>query len=145
MYPNDIVWPVPPDSVARILEDVPKMTTCVTVIALRQVGDVAWIAYELYGDDRSCAILRFEEFVSVNWGWPNDDRFETQPLFGRGLECYEWHEVLPSPERRRLFIAPCHEGTLTVVAGDYAVEAEKASGLDVRSIIGDGPEVVHFR
>lgn len=104
-------------------EVLPKMTASSAAIALRRDGSTLWLAYLLGGDESGYAILRFEGVDRHFFGPPNDEGLTRHPLWGHGLEFYEFHRVTCAVPGKIHWIATFHDGTLDVVAACCRVVA----------------------
>jgi hypothetical protein len=134
------------ESYAKVCSDIPKITASSISPAVRRSGSVTWVSYLLATEETAYAILRFDGVESFSFGYPNDEGLDDHPLFGRGLEPYELHEVAGGKGGKRYFIATFHDGTLEMIAQGYSVEAKRIEADDARTALkqalGPGPSEV---
>jgi len=93
------------------------MDTAAPHPVVERAGDLLWLAYRTHRGD-NFAVLRFSSVRDFTLADPNDERLDTHPLFGAGLQFYAFHEVHDTsiaPGLRR-WIATFHDGTLDVTA-----------------------------
>jgi hypothetical protein len=130
-------------------EPVPMDTGAPNPVVVRE-GAVAWVAYLARDPDfagwqhpsvidylnshptEPFGVLRFGEVAKLVLGPPNDERLSEHPLYGRGLDYYQFHRVDPGTELNR-WIVTFHDETLDVVASTarafpmcFAATAEEA-------------------
>ena len=105
--------------------------------AMHQDGDTSWVAYRCAnpdfpgwgtgaapdhpGFDEYHAAIKFSGVSSIALGPPSDDRLHEHPLYGLGLEPYEFHRVegsaaVADPANASHWIITFHDETLEVIA-----------------------------
>ena len=115
----------------------------------------AYVVGATHPKSGSTAILHFEVVLYYTMGYPNNEALQAHPLYGSGLEFYEFHVIEDSPliadldrrnqvherhvpgayiKRFRHWIITFHDQTLEVVARDarFVGTTEKEPGLAVR-------------
>jgi hypothetical protein len=115
----------------------------------------AYLIGPTHSESGSTAILYFDGILYYAMGYPNDEVLSAHPLYGNGLEFYDFHVVENSPliadlDRRnqvhkqhvagnyvmrfRHWIITFHDGTLEVVTENarFVRTSKKEPGLTVR-------------
>jgi hypothetical protein len=111
---------------------------------VRESGDDLYLVYLLWstiGERDVSAVLRFTGVCDWHYGYPNDEGLDSHPLYGLGLEQYEFHVTPIASHGERAWIATFHDGTLTVYARSMKVVAKAQAGdpsAAIRSLLGDG-------
>jgi hypothetical protein len=100
---------------------------------VQREGDRAWVAYLARDPDfpgwehpsvteyldahpgEPFGVLRFDGVTDCALGPPSDERLHEHPLYGRGLDFYEFHRVR-SPQEAGRWIVTFHDETLEVHA-----------------------------
>ena len=113
----------------------PEMTVSSVGIALRRDAESLWLAYLMGGDDRGCAVVRFDGVEQHSFGPPNDERLHLHPLWGRGLRFYAFHQVADAPSGKIHWIATFHDGALNVVATCCCVMATEVDAADAEAAL----------
>jgi hypothetical protein len=115
------------DPIAKVEVDetIPKMSASSAVFPTARVVNGAFVvAFYLASCDDS-AVVRFDGVSTWSYGYPNDEGLSSHPLWGRGIEFYEFHVSPIERNGARWWIATFHDGTLTVNAETVKVLAEK--------------------
>lgn len=103
-------------------------------------GNALALAYHLPGCHDS-AVVRFSGVTAWCYGAPSDERLSAHPLWGRGLEFYQFHRA--GHGARSCWIGTFHDGTFEVSAADVSVLSMRVEGASpdtaLRSIIGQAP------
>lgn len=97
-------------------------------------ADRLWVAYRAHDPDfpgwnhpsageyldahrgEPIAVLVFEGVCECRFGPPSDERLHEHPLYGRGLDYYQFHRVRSRSETASLWIVTFHDQTLEVRA-----------------------------
>ena len=120
---------------------IPKMSASSAVSpTVREVGSILHLAFFAAGDDTS-VVLRFSDVRGWHYGYPNDEGLDSHPLYGHGLEPYEFHVTPVAHHGERAWIGTFHDGTLTVFATSADVTTSSYPGdpsSAIDSIAGDG-------
>ena len=93
----------------------------------RQVESALYLAFYRPRCDVS-VVLRFNGLRDWVYGYPNDEALDAHPLYGQGLEFYEFHRGPVGHFGERVWIATFHDGTLTVYAESVDVLSDDFSG-----------------
>jgi hypothetical protein len=112
---------------------------------VRESGETLYLAYRLSrhaSASDACAVIRFDGVREWHYGYPNDEGLDFHPLYGLGLEPYQFHVGQDASHGERVWVATFHEGTLTVyarrmelLAAAHPSDPPKA----IRSLLGEGP------
>jgi hypothetical protein len=96
---------------------------------VRAEGERLHLAYYLARHTGSAVVV----FVGVSrwsYGPPNDEALASHPLWGSGLQFYEFHIVgPPSADGRRHWVATFHDGTFEIEAAEVHVVSTDAPNL----------------
>jgi len=112
----------------RLEERFPKMSAGSGVSpTIQRVGRDLLLGYEVAGDEQS-AVVRFRGVRDWHYGYPNDEGLDAHPLFGSGLEFYEFHVGEVANHGERAWIGTFHDGTFTIYAEAAEVLVQQLSG-----------------
>ena len=137
---------------ARVWSEPPPMETGAPLPATRIIGDRLLVAYvcnnlEFPGWNSGAqadhpgfsvysAVLEFRGVSSFSLGPPNDERLFEHPLYGAGLEFYQFHEVESvAGQRPSRWVVTFHDETLEVVADSAKVLHARIDGEDTHGIL----------
>ncbi len=119
----------------------PKMTASSgETLTVRETARTLIIAYFLYSGNLS-GVVQFEDVRDWTYGYPNDEGLDAHPLYGLGLEPYEFHVTPEAVHGEKCWIATFHDGTMTVYAGSTRILAKDFPGSPLEaldSICGPG-------
>ncbi|HXY32774.1 MAG TPA: hypothetical protein VEI07_01020 [Planctomycetaceae bacterium] len=114
-----------PPAKVEVVDTIPKMSAGSAVCPTARVTDGTLVlAFSLPSCDDS-AVIRFDGVLTWSYGYPNDEGLGSHPLWGHGIELYEFHVSPIGPDGTRWCIATFHDGTLTVNSKTVQVLAEK--------------------
>jgi hypothetical protein len=109
---------------------------------VREQGNTLFLSYSLPSCESS-AVVSFDGVVSWFYGGPSDERLMQHPLWGKGLDFYEFHNMLAAPDDNLSgWLATFHDGTFEVVAASarvlraLVVNASPEMALDL--VLGQG-------
>ena len=123
-------------------QSIPKMTgSSGETLTIREMGSSFAIAYYLAGANEMSGVVQFDDLRGWSYGYPNDEGLDAHPLYGLGLELYQFHVTPLAGHGERCWIATFHDGTLTVYAGAAHVLAKDYPGSPgdaMESIYGQG-------
>jgi hypothetical protein len=109
---------------------------------VRDDGSALTLAYHLPGCLDS-AVVRFSEVAGWYYGSPSDERLSAHPLWGHGLEFYQFH--FAEFGGRSCWIGTFHDGTFEILAAEVSVLSECLEGISpgdaLRSMLGPGPHL----
>jgi hypothetical protein len=130
-------------------DEPPAMEAGAPMPAIRRIAESLYVAYVCRnpafpgwdggatighpGFDVYSAVLRFDGVVDYRFGPPGDERLGEHPLYGYGLEPYEFFELLESstgPGTGRRWLVTFHDQTLDVVAASASVAHRRIEGED---------------
>jgi hypothetical protein len=127
--------------VIEVNSTLPKMSASSSVSpTVRETGSTLHLAYFAAGDDSS-AVLRFAGIRGWHYGYPNDEGLDSHPLYGYGLEPYEFHMTPVAGHGERAWVATFHDGTFTVYATSVELVTADFSGdpsSAIDSFVGHG-------
>jgi hypothetical protein len=139
------IWPEPP-----------SMDTGAPHPQLKIQGHVLWPRYVCRNPEFSarvrgasldhpsfdiyCALIRFDGVVCHKFGAPNDESLHAHPLYSRGLQFYEFHEIFGSSDLReqkekRHWIITFHDETFEVIAEKASVVSRRIEGENTSAIL----------
>ena len=142
------------DAVVEIWTEPATMNTGAPEPVLLLQEHRLWVAYRAYDPDfpgytdpaaadylaahpgEPFAVLSFEGVTECRFGGPSDERLHEHPLYGRGLEFYQFHRVRCPGERTTLWIVTFHDETLEV-------RARTATAIAMQ-FVSDGEEAIRL-
>lgn len=126
------------DPSVTVWADPPRMSVGVPQPSLRSQGDELWVSYRITRSNDHFAVVRFSGLEGWTMGPPGDDRLDTHPLWGLGLEFYAFHEIR-EPGRvshgPRRWVVTFHDDTLDVTARDAEVVVRAIQARDADSAL----------
>jgi hypothetical protein len=130
-----------PTAKVEVVDTIPKMSASSAVSPTARVTNgTLVVAFYLWSCEES-AVIRFDGVSTWSYGYPNDEGLDSHPLWGHGIEFYEFHVSPIEPDGTRWWIATFHDGTLTVNAKGVEVLAERLAlspGKAIDAVLGPG-------
>ncbi len=93
--PIDPGEPKPPRVVE--LADLPRLCPNTSDASILVHGSNAFVAYDLWPEEWTAALVKFEGLSHLIANGPNDEAFHNHPYYSLGLKCCALQEIVNSP------------------------------------------------